>query len=166
MVAHRAIPLYLLFQAVAALGAVVKRESSSGCLYQFVTQPRADILSVCNPFEQQNSLTLECSILVMDNVPGEVTIQWVHKDQLSREETVLSTSTTAHNQGDTITSTITVSCDSLACYIGFRGGGLVHWTPAVKPGARARSTCASFILVFSAIRNTAKALCMYKYIRD
>ena len=120
MVAHRATPLYLLLLAVAALGAVVKRESSSGCLYQFVTQPQADILRVCNPFKQQSSLTLECSILVMDNKPGEVTIQWVHKEQLSREETVLSTSTTAHNQGDTITSNITVSYDCLACCIQFR----------------------------------------------
>lgn len=109
---HRTITyLILLLAALSSttLGLAVKRQSGSGCLFQYVLQPPKDNFNTCNPFEPaESSLTLKCSILVWDSRPGELTIDWIYTSTGGdRTETLLS-NTTATSPGTIVNSTITV----------------------------------------------------------
>ncbi len=89
---HRTIAYLLLLLAALSsttLGLAVKRQSDSECLFQYVLQPPRDNFNICNPFQPaENSLTLECSILVMDSRPGELTIDWIYTSTGDRTETL------------------------------------------------------------------------------
>ncbi|XP_064381968.1 uncharacterized protein LOC135330920 [Halichondria panicea] len=109
---HRTIAYLLLLLAALSsttLGLAVKRQSDSECLFQYVLQPPRDNFNICNPFQPaENSLTLECSILVMDSRPGELTIDWIYTSTGDRTETLLS-NTTATSLGTLVYSTITIA---------------------------------------------------------
>lgn len=98
------ISVYLLLLLATVVPA--REKKSDECLYKFIVQPPKTILDVCNPFNP-SSLTLECSILVLDNRPGELTIDWFFTDAVA-EIIPGSSSTFATSPGAVITSNITV----------------------------------------------------------
>lgn len=99
----------LLLAAVltTGLGVPIKRQSSNNCLFQYVTQPSNVSFDTCNPFTpDENSLTLECSILVGDSRAGELTISWIFYSGSVTE--TLSSTIAVTSPGTVISSNITV----------------------------------------------------------
>ncbi len=107
--------LVLAAVLTTTLGVPFKRQSDNNCLFQYVTQPLKTTFNTCNPFTPaENSLTLECSILVRDSREGELTINWIYIDSRDVTNILTPTITAIRTSPETIiTSNITVCTQNI-----------------------------------------------------